>query len=138
MKRFIIISLLAVLTVPSFGCLWIDTDNYYLFNICNGEDFADRADKITRDNWKAYLGVDEFWWFDADKIIKFAQEKNDALRESVEGMSAAADPLAQARLCRDSIVKNMEALRTLVDEAEMIVDSRLWPFPGYGQLLTTK
>ena len=58
MKRFIIISLLAVLTVPSFGCLWIDTDNYYLFNICNGEDFAERADKITRDNWKVYLGAD--------------------------------------------------------------------------------
>ena len=37
-----------------------------------------------------------------------------------------------------SIVTNMEALRTLVDEAEMIVDDRLWPFPGYGQLLTTK
>ena len=82
MKRFIIISFLAVLTVPSFGCLWIDTDNYYLFNICNGEDFAERADKITRDNWKAYLGVDEFWWFDADKIIQFAQEKNDALMVS--------------------------------------------------------
>ena len=66
------------------------------------------------------------------------QEKTEALRESLESLNAAADPLAQARHCRDSIVKNMEALRALADEAEVIVDDKLWPFPGYGQLLTTK
>ena len=66
------------------------------------------------------------------------QEKIDALRESVDSLDPSDDPLAQARHCRDSIVANMEALRALADEAEMIVDDRLWPFPGYGQLLTTK
>ncbi len=66
------------------------------------------------------------------------QEKIDALRESVDSLNPSDDPLTQARHCRDSIVTNMEALRALVDEAEMIVDDRLWPFPGYGQLLTTK
>ncbi|MBR5109452.1 MAG: glutamine synthetase III [Clostridia bacterium] len=66
------------------------------------------------------------------------QEKNEALRESVDGLNASADPLTMARHCRDSIVKNMEELRALVDEAELIVDDRVWPFPGYGQLLTTK
>ena len=82
MKRFIIISLLALLTVPTFACLWIDTDNHYLFKVCSGEDFSKRADQITLDNWKAYLGVEELWWFDADKIIQYAQSKNDALMVS--------------------------------------------------------
>ena len=82
MKRFIIISLLALLTVPTFACLWIDTDNHYLFKVCSGEDFSKRADQITLDNWKAYLGVEELWWFDADKIIQYAQSKNDVLMVS--------------------------------------------------------
>ncbi len=66
------------------------------------------------------------------------QEKNEALRQSVDALNPADDPLTQARHCRDGIVKNMEELRALVDEAELIVDDQCWPFPGYGQLLTTK
>ena len=51
---------------------------------------------------------------------------------------AAGSLLNQARYCRDNVFLCMQELRCLVDEAEMIVDSKLWPFPGYGQLLTTK
>ena len=29
----------------------------------------------------------------------------------------------------------MEALRTPVDELEMIVDKEMWPMPSYGDLL---
>ena len=32
----------------------------------------------------------------------------------------------------------MQALRALADEAETLVDKRMWPFPGYGELLITK
>ena len=39
---------------------------------------------------------------------------------------------------RDVIFQRMQALRSLVDEAEGIVDDRIWPFPGYGDLLVTK
>ena len=53
-------------------------------------------------------------------------------------LDATADPLSQARHCRDRIFLAMQELRCLVDEAEGVVDEKLWPFPGYGVLLTTK
>ncbi len=42
---------------------------------------------------------------------------------------------AQARAYRDEICPAMEVLRAPVDLLEMIVDSRLWPMPTYGDLL---
>ena len=32
MKKFIIISLMAAMTLPSIACGWYGTDNYYLFS----------------------------------------------------------------------------------------------------------
>ena len=41
MKRFsVIISLLLGVCIHSKACLWIDTHNYYLFNVCDKEEFA--------------------------------------------------------------------------------------------------
>ena len=64
--------------------------------------------------------------------------KTGELERAVQGFDTTADALAQARNCRDRIFHCMQALRGPVDEAETIVDKRLWPFPGYGELLTTK
>ena len=83
MKRFILISLLVVLGMPMMACGWYGTDNIYLFRLYDSNEFSERVDKITRDNWKAYLGSDQdYYWFDADEIIKAAQKKNDALMVS--------------------------------------------------------
>ncbi len=84
MKRFIIISLLTALTMPGLACAWMDTHNWYLFSVCDGDEFSERVRKITEANWKAYLGVTEDRWsyYDADEIIKVAQRKNDALMVS--------------------------------------------------------
>ena len=83
MKRFILISLLVVLGLPMMACGWYGTDNVYLFRLYESDEFSQRVDNITRDNWKAYLGIDkEYYWFDADEIIKAAQKKNDALMVS--------------------------------------------------------
>ena len=71
-------------------------------------------------------------------LVNGILQKNEELQRSVDGLNAPADPLTQARLCRDQVVENMQALRALVDEAELIVDEKLWPFPGYGELLTTR
>ena len=71
-------------------------------------------------------------------LIDEIGKKNGELEQAVQGYDAAADALAQARYCRDRIFHCMQALRGPVDEAETIVDKRLWPFPGYGELLTTK
>ena len=84
MKRFIITNLLAVITLPLLACAGGWTTNYYLFSVYENEDFSNRMDEISRNNWKAYLGLadDQYYWFRADDIIKAAQAKNDALMVS--------------------------------------------------------
>ena len=84
MKRFFITSLLAILVIPMMACGWVGTNNYYLFNVYNSDDFSRRVDEISRDNWKAYLGMssNDYFWFNASDIIKAAQEKNDPLMVS--------------------------------------------------------
>jgi len=86
MKRFIIISLLAAITVPSTACLWFDTYNNYLFSPLELTEFRDRVEQVTSDNWKAYLGsTKEYYWFDAKEIISFARQKGDDLMVSYVG-----------------------------------------------------
>ena len=67
-----------------------------------------------------------------------SEQKNAALQSALDALDPAADPLTQARHCRDEIFAAMQALRARVDEAEGIVAQSFWPFPGYGELLTTK
>ena len=92
MKRFIIISLLSVMTLPILACAWVDTQNYYLFSVYPYNDFRENLDKITRDNWKAYLGKSEndYFWFDADEIINMKMSQNEAKYpvEKAKGNSA--------------------------------------------------
>ena len=40
MKRFIIISLMAITVLPMMGCIWIDNHNSYLFRVCNDRSSA--------------------------------------------------------------------------------------------------
>ena len=83
MKRFIIISLLAVLTLPAAACLWFDTYNKYLFSPYDPHEFRSRVETTCNDNWKAYLGsTEEYFWFNADDAIATARKKNDPLMVS--------------------------------------------------------
>ena len=84
MKRFIITNLLAVMALPMLACAGGWTTNYYLFRIYDSQEFSYQAQSVCRDNWKAYLGKspDEWYWFDADEVIKFAQNKGDVLMVS--------------------------------------------------------
>ena len=83
MKRFIIISLLAAMVLPSFACAGGGTDNYYLFCVCDKQEFRTRVYDICNKNWQAYLGdTKDYFWFNADEAIKIAQEKNDPLMVS--------------------------------------------------------
>ena len=83
MKRFIIISLLSAMTLPILACAWVGTDNYYLFSPYVSNNFKSRVERICNDNWKAYLGsTEEYFWFRADDVIKAAQQKGDALMVS--------------------------------------------------------
>jgi len=73
-----------------------------------------------------------------NKLLCGISEKAMELEACMNALPALQTPLARARHCRDSIFQAMEALRILVDQAEMITDEKAWPFPGYGKLLTTK
>ena len=84
MKRFIITNLLAAMVLPMLACAGGWTSNYYLFRIYDAQEFSQRVQKVCNDNWKAYLGKspDDWYWFDSDDIIEFAQKKGDALMVS--------------------------------------------------------
>ena len=83
MKRFIIISLMTAMTLPMLACGGGGTDNYYLFSPFVGNNFRNRVQEICNENWKAYLGsTSEYFWFDADEVIKAAQQKGDDLMVS--------------------------------------------------------
>jgi len=84
MKRFIITNLLAAIVLPMLACAEVGTTNYYLFSAYEPTDFSNRMDDITSNNWKAYLGLGEndYFWFNAEEIIKVAKEKNDLLMVS--------------------------------------------------------
>ena len=71
-------------------------------------------------------------------LLDGIDEEKEKLEADLSRMEEGCDTLARARHCRDNIFADMQALRQLVDEAEMIVDRKLWPMPGYGELLTTK
>ena len=52
-----------------------------------------------------------------------------------QAKAAALTGEAQARAYHDEVCPAMEILRAPVDHLEMIVDSRLWPMPTYGELM---
>ena len=83
MKKFIVISLLWALAMPMMACIWYDTTNPYLFSMYEQKNFKQRVEEICNNNWKAYLGSTEaYYWFNADDAIKTAQQKGDALMVS--------------------------------------------------------
>ena len=83
MKKFIIISLLTTLSLSSFACAWGEPENPYLFSMYVQDNFKTRVERICNDNWKAYLGsTEEYFWFNADDVIKAARQKGDALMVS--------------------------------------------------------
>ena len=62
MKRFIIISLLAAMVLPSFACAGGGTDNYYLFCVCDKQEFRTRVYDICNKNWQAYPRTGKRIW----------------------------------------------------------------------------
>ena len=83
MRRFIVISMIAALSMPASACLWFETYNSYLFSPYDNKEFSDRVNQTTIDNWKAYLGsTEEYYYFNADEVIDFARKKGDALMVS--------------------------------------------------------
>lgn len=91
MKRFIIISLLSLLTMRAACCTWQSTHNWYLFSLYDSREFSSRVNEVCMENWRAYLGSETglndssgsvFPYYDADVIIAVAKKKGDGLMVS--------------------------------------------------------
>ena len=115
MKRFIIISLLAAMVLPSFACAGGGTDNYYLFCVCDKQEFNQRVNELTNKNWQVYLGdTKDYFWFNADEVIKAAQDKGDQL-----------------------MVSYVKHLKTYLDCADDVA-SEQWNYPSKNELAKRK
>lgn len=77
MKRFSIISVLLALASEILACAIPGTHNYYLFSVVNTKDFRSHFESTTLDNWRAYAGKQDLWWFDADEMTNIARRKGD-------------------------------------------------------------
>ena len=69
-------------------------------------------------------------------------ELSDEILEQVEKLEAVLkdlqtyeDIIRTSEAVRDDVLPAMDALRYLVDEAEMLSPESCWPFPSYGKLL---
>ncbi|MCR5324239.1 MAG: glutamine synthetase III [Lachnospiraceae bacterium] len=59
----------------------------------------------------------------------------DILKTRIDEAGTKDNMQEKALFCRKRIVPAMEALRNPIDDLEMLVDSRLWPVPTYGELI---
>ena len=59
----------------------------------------------------------------------------EELRKLAEQGSSMEEGREQAEFYYHQVIPAMEALRTPVDNLEMLVDKSMWPMPSYGDLL---
>ncbi len=79
MKKSIVISLLIGWATDLMACAFPATHNYYLFSSLDKKDWRQSINERTLDNWRAYAGKEEMYWFDAKEMREVAQQKGDAL-----------------------------------------------------------
>jgi len=66
-----------------------------------------------------------------DLILEGKKDLEDAL----EKLKDYDNIIETSEAVRDDVLPKMETLRSYVDEAEMLVPEKIWPFPCYGKLL---
>ena len=57
------------------------------------------------------------------------------LEKALEDLKGMEDIMNTSERIRDDVIPKMEHLRKHVDEAEMLMPEKCWPFPSYGKLL---
>lgn len=68
-------------------------------------------------------------------LLKNANSAMGKLARLVVQVPDIPEGRERAVFCREKVVAAMEALRSPVDELEMIVDKEMWPMPSYGDLI---
>ena len=69
------------------------------------------------------------------ELVDSVLEGVEALEEELARLGEYSDIIRTSEAIRDAVLPKMEELRSFVDEAEMLMPERLWPFPSYGKLL---
>ena len=59
----------------------------------------------------------------------------DKLKSAVISLEEAPDIGAESILIRDNVLKLMQELRQVCDEAETLTAKSYWPYPSYADLL---
>ncbi len=68
-------------------------------------------------------------------LLAQGQRAADRLDTLIEQCRTLADTTEQAAFYRDEILPQMEHMRSVADEMEVLVGKEAWPFPTYGDLL---
>ncbi len=68
-------------------------------------------------------------------LMSIISSRADALEDAVIKVHSIKDVAEEACGYRDLVIPKMNELRAAVDEAELIVAAKYWPFPTYGDLL---
>lgn len=87
---------------------------------------------------KRELGVEESYETRLLKKLSEMMTQMDALSakldEAVAGMPKT-NQTERAVYSRDVLLTTMQRMRTIADEAELIVGAKYWPYPSYGEML---
>ena len=67
------------------------------------------------------------------KLWRGTEKLEKSVRRVDEQLSAAA----AVRLCHEEILPEMGSLRGISDKIELIMDRTAWPYPSYGEILTS-
>ncbi len=71
----------------------------------------------------------------ASVLLDEILEKTSALENSLKDAEKISDALKEALYYKDTVIKNMENLRSAADALEVICDRNIWPYPDYSELL---
>ena len=70
----------------------------------------------------------------SDYYLKIS-EKNEKLKKDTDKAGKLTDYLKQAVFYHDTVIVDMEALRTVADEAEALIPEDILPYPTYEKML---
>ncbi len=70
----------------------------------------------------------------ASALLSSVYETVNTLKKDLEN-APKEDKSKEAFYYKDVVIRDMEKLRSYVDELELICDRKSWPYPGYGEIL---
>ncbi len=71
----------------------------------------------------------------AAELTEAMDERLEKLEADIDGASKYEDSYDLAKYFHDEVFADMNSLREVVDELEVLVPSEMWPYPTYGEIL---